>query len=65
MELLKLCSQLRLLMSQGCSILVLMVKSYQEEICRRQANPSPRLAQAKARLPRGGREGARGERHLL
>lgn len=30
-------------MSQGCSILVVMVWSYQEEICRREANSSPNL----------------------
>ena len=38
-------------MSQGCSILVLMVKKYPEEVCRREPNPSPHLRQAKARLP--------------
>lgn len=53
----KLGLQFRLSMSQGCSILVLVVKNYQEGIYRRETNPSPDLIWAKARLPEGGGKG--------
>lgn len=60
----KLGLQFRLLMSQGCSILVLMVKNYQEGIYRGEANPSPSNVR-EGYTPGGRRERASEVQHLL
>lgn len=51
-------------MSQGCSILVLMVKNYQEGIYRGEANPSPSNVR-EGYTPGGRRERASEVQHLL